>query len=93
MLIESASWAVTLARFNIAFATSLLSRFSVQPRQGHLEVTLHIFGYLKKNPNRGILMDSCPLQFLDNDLLKSSFHPNFLEDYEYATEGIDPDLP
>ena len=46
----------------------------------------------KKNPNRRIVLDSCPL-FVDDELKKNSFHPNFLEDYPDASEDIDPSLP
>ena len=35
-LIRMLSWVVQLGRFNIAFATSSLSRFSAAPSKGHL---------------------------------------------------------
>ena len=92
MLLGSAQWAVTLNRLDIAFAVSSLSRFCVTPRLGHLKLALHLFGYLKKNPNRALLMDSRPLR-IDEEFNGPSFHPDFLEDYDGATELLDPSLP
>ncbi|KAI2492903.1 Reverse transcriptase (RNA-dependent DNA polymerase) [Fragilaria crotonensis] len=80
MLIGMAQWACTIGRLDIAFAVSSLSRFSASPRQQHLELALHLFGYLKKNPNRRIVLDSRPL-LIDDELRTSSFHPDFLDDY------------
>ena len=45
----------------------------------HLDVTslsYYLFGYLKKNPNRRIVLDSRPL-LIDEELQKDSFHPDF----------------
>ena len=92
MLIGMAQWACTIGRLDIAFAVSSLSRFSTAPRTNHLGMALHLFGYLKKHPNRRIVMDSRPMQ-IDEELLKNSFHPDFLEDYPDASEDIAPDLP
>jgi len=93
MLLGMAQWAVCLTRFDIAFATSSLSRFNINPRENHLKLTLHMFGYLKKFPNKRILIDSRPLIFDDEDLLKESFHLDFLEDYADAEEDTDFDFP
>jgi hypothetical protein len=66
--------------------------FSAAPRTHHLELAFHLFGYLKKNPNRRIVLDSRPL-IVDDELKKNSLHPDFLEDYPDASEDIDPSLP
>ena len=92
MLIGMAQWACTIGRLDIAFAVSSLSRFSTAPRTNHLGMALHLFGYLKKHPNRRIVMDSRPMR-IDEELLKNSFHPDFLEDYPDATEDIASDFP
>ena len=47
-------WTVTLGRMDIAFAVMTLSRFRVQPRAGHVERMLQIFGYLRKFPDEAI---------------------------------------
>jgi hypothetical protein len=93
MLIGMAQWACTIGRLDISFAVSSLSRFSASPREHHMELALHLFGYLKKNPNRRIVLDSRPLIIENEDLLKASFHPDFLEDYPDAHEDIDGGLP
>jgi hypothetical protein len=50
-------WVVTIGRIDAAHATSSLSRFTACPRQGHLERLFRVFGYLKKRPNRRIVVD------------------------------------
>jgi hypothetical protein len=92
MLIGMAQWACTIGRLDIAFAVSSLSRLSAAPRQHNLELALHLFGYLKKNPNRRIVLDSRPL-IMDDDLRCNSFHPDFLDDYPDATEDVGTDFP
>jgi hypothetical protein len=87
-----AQWACTIGRLDIAFAVSSLSRFSASPRTHHLELALHLFGYLKKNPNRRIVLDSRPM-LVGQELLLDSFHPDFLEDYPDAKEDLDDTLP
>jgi hypothetical protein len=47
-LIGCLQWVVTLGRFDIAVAVMTMSRFRVAPRQGHLDLLGHIFGYLRK---------------------------------------------
>jgi hypothetical protein len=91
-LIGMAQWACTIGRLDIAFAVSSLSRFLAAPRLHHLELAYHLFGYLKKNPNRRIVLDSRPL-IVDAELQTNSFHPDFLEDYPDACEDVAEDLP
>ena len=86
MLMGMAQWAVCVSRLDIAFSVSSLSRFNVNPRINHLKLAVHLFGYLKKNPNRRILIDSRPLVIDDPEINKSTFHPDFLEDYDGITE-------
>ena len=91
-LIGMAQWVCTIGRLDIAFAVSPLSRFSAAPQCHHLELAYYLFGYLKKNPNRRIVLDSRPLR-IDEKLQKDSFHPDFLEDYPVAKEDSDCDFP
>ena len=93
MLMGMAQWDHTLVHLDISYAVSSLSRFSVTPRELHLKLALHLFGYLKKHPNRCLVMDSRPLN-IDDELIKNpTFHPDFLEDYEGAMEEVDEELP
>ena len=91
-LIGMAQWACTIGRLDISFAVSSLSRFSAAPREGHLELAVHLFGFLKKHPNRQIVIDSRPL-VVPEEFCQETFHPDFLEDYPDANEEIDPGLP
>ncbi len=53
----SAGWCVALRRFDVAYATSTLARYSMAPREGHYKKAQRIFGYLS-NPSfiKGRLM-------------------------------------
>ena len=51
-------WAVTLGRIDICYATSSLGRFNSEPRIGQLERLWRLIGYLKKNPEKFIVIDS-----------------------------------
>lgn len=90
--IGMAQWATTIGRPDISFATSSLSRFASCPRKAHLDLALHLFGYLKKFPHRRMAIDSRPIIW-ETPKEKPTFHEDFLEDYPDATEEIDPDLP
>jgi hypothetical protein len=43
-LIGSANWIITLGRFDIAYATMALARFSMAPRHGHFKAMQKVFG-------------------------------------------------
>ncbi|KAL7569366.1 hypothetical protein ACA910_010453 [Epithemia clementina (nom. ined.)] len=90
-LIGMAHWACTTGRLGISFAVSSLSCFLTAPREGHLELAVYLFGYLKKHPNRQIALGSQPL-LIPEEYCQQTFHPNFLEDYPDASEDIDPHL-
>jgi hypothetical protein len=49
---------VTIGQINLTHSASLLSRFTACPRKGHEERALRTFGYLKKRPNRRVVIDS-----------------------------------
>ena len=92
MVIGTLQWACVVGRLDICFAVSSLSRFSSNPRENHLKLALHVMGYLKKHPNKRIVIDSRPLR-VDPELQQELFHPDFLEDYPDAEEDISPDMP
>ena len=66
-LIGSASWIVTLGRFDIQFAVNCMSRFNLAPREGHLKAMLYLFGYLKKHNRYHVLIDP---SYRDNSLFE-----------------------
>ena len=88
-LIGSANWAITLGRFDIAFATNCLARFSMQPREGHLKAAIRIFGYLKKFSKGRIIMDSA---YPDHSKYPTEDY-DWSELYPDATEELPPDMP
>ena len=94
MLVGMAQWAVTIGRVDIAFATSSLSRFSAAPRETHLEIAFHLFGYLKKFPDKRLPIDSRPLLIqTEKNMEKGHFAADFLKEYPDAREDRDPKEP
>ena len=57
-LIDLFTWFVVIGRFDVAFATTSLSRFSHCPRKGHLNRVLRVFGYLRSRPTLRLICDS-----------------------------------
>ena len=94
MLIGMLNWIVTIGRFDVAYATASLSRFTAAPRKGHLERALRVWGYLKRRSNRRIMVDSAnPIFKGDEELLDYDFTEEFKEQYPDAHEEIDAKLP
>ena len=58
MLIRLAQWAVTLGRFDIAYAVSTMARYTALPKEGHLKAMTRLFGYLKHHAKGKILYDT-----------------------------------
>ena len=79
-------WICTAGRLDIAFAVSSLSRFSQAPREGHLERTHKILGYLKKYTKRGYIIDP------SDPILNTSYEsivPDFGNQYYDFVEETD----
>lgn len=93
LIINMTQWAATILRVDINFAVSSLSRFSVAPREGHYQLAIHTFGYLKRNENKRILVDSKNTIMDDNFVLNVTFHLDFLDECEHAKEEVPDDLP
>ena len=90
-LIGMAQWACTIGHLDISFAVSSLSRFSTAPCEGHLQLAIYMFGYLKKYPNCNLVIDSGSL-LVPEELTSSTFQRDFLEDYPDAQEELDPTM-
>ena len=58
MIIGILNWLVCLGRIDIWFTVSSLSHLSGFPRYGHLDQVLRVFGYLKKNNDWWVVVDS-----------------------------------
>lgn len=94
MLVGMLNWIVCLGRIDVAFATSSLSRFTACPRKGHLDRVLRVFGYLKKNKNRRIVVDSRdPILQGGTDALEKDYTKIFEDTYPEAAEEVDVDVP
>ncbi|MCY7390403.1 MAG: Ty1/Copia family ribonuclease HI, partial [Leptolyngbyaceae cyanobacterium CAN_BIN12] len=88
-LIGFANWIITLGRFDIAYATNVLARFSAKPRKGHLEAAKRLFGYLKSCSQGQQLIDPT---HRDMSEFKTALY-SWTEFYPDATEEIPSDLP
>jgi hypothetical protein len=83
-------WIIILGRFNIAYATSAISRFNMLPREGHLKAVKRILSCLKLFPKgRVIIVTSYP----DHSVYPVEYHSNWMEFYPDAGEEIPKDLP
>jgi hypothetical protein len=51
-------WIIILGRFDIAYATSDMSRFNMSPREGHLKAVERILSYLKTFPKGRLIIDT-----------------------------------
>ena len=91
-LVGMAQWTCTIGCLDISFAILSLSRFSTAPRAGHLQLAIYMFDYLKKHPNRNLVIDSGPL-IVPEEFKSSTFHSDFLEDYPNVKEELDPTMP
>ena len=89
MLVGSAQWAISLGRFDIAYAVSTLARYSALPREGHLQAMLHVFGYLKKTSSAKILFDPRQPDYSDYEFIQHEWDGA----YPGAKEEIDDSLP
>ena len=90
-LIGSANWIITLGRFDIAYAVSTLSRYSVAPRERHFEAMERVFGYLGKFPDGKLVID--PTQPKIRDIATYNFGFNWSELYPDADKDIPLDMP
>ena len=85
-MIGSANWVVALGRFDIAYATSTLARYSTLPRKGHYKAAQRIFGYLRKFPHGKIVIDVN--QPMVRGMVKVKMDQSWTELYPEAEEII-----
>jgi Reverse transcriptase (RNA-dependent DNA polymerase) len=89
-MIGSANWMITLGRFDIAYATATLARFSMAPRKGHLKAMVYLFGYIKMFPHGRIIVDAG--EHIIKQAGEDSEH-DWTEFYPDAEEDMPPDAP
>ena len=90
-LVGVVRWGVELGRIDINFECSVLSSHTALPREGHMDVILHLFGYLKVGGKWSIMMD--PREPKIDESLFADF--DWLEFYDDAKEKLpgNPPLP
>jgi hypothetical protein len=66
-------WIIVLDRFDIAYATSAMSRFNMLPREGHLKAVKRILSYLKTFPKGRVIIDA---SYPDHSMYPVEEHSN-----------------
>jgi len=88
-LIGILRWIVELGRIDSIVPVSLLSRYLVSPRKGHLEQAYRIFAYLKQFNRPMLVFDDAEPKFDDN-----VFHQcNWSSMYPEASEQVPSNTP
>jgi hypothetical protein len=83
-------WIIVLGRFDIAHATSAMSRFNMLPREGHLKVVARILSYHKIFLKGRVIIDT---SYPDHSLYPVEYHSDWMELYTDSGEEISEDLP
>ncbi|KAI2492430.1 Reverse transcriptase (RNA-dependent DNA polymerase) [Fragilaria crotonensis] len=88
-LIGVLRWICEIGRIDVLMPVSLMSRYLVSARQGHLEQVFHIFAYLKHHPRSTMVFDDTIPTFRGERFVKcdwSEFYPD-------AAEAIPENMP
>ena len=85
-LIGSGNWLITLGRFDIQFAISTLSQYSMAPRKGHMQALQRVFGYLKHYADGMIPIDIASAPIRDKAIVTKG--QNWIEFYPDAEEDV-----
>jgi hypothetical protein len=82
-------WICELGRLDILMPLSMMSRYLVSAREGHLEQLFHVFGYLKEHDKSTIVFDDTLPEF-DESRFRVC---DWAEYYPDARESIPRDMP
>ena len=93
MLLGMLQWMITIGKPELCQCVSSLNRFGACPRQGHLDLAVRAFGYIKTTLTKQIAIDSRPMQFTRSSPNFKKLIPDFLKDYDGAKEELDPGFP
>jgi hypothetical protein len=85
-------WACEIGRVDILTEISMLASYQASPREGHLEQTLHIFAYLKKNPKLTLYFDP-DRPIMDPMMFNGNSATTFREIYRDAKEDVPDNAP
>jgi hypothetical protein len=83
------NWVIILGGFDIQYATQALSRFSMAPREGHMDAMKRVFGYLKI-PKGWLVIDP---GYRDNSKYQVAEYENWKEFYPDAEEQLPDHMP
>ena len=81
-LIGVLRWICEIGRIDILMPVSILSRYLVSARKGHLEQVFHIFAYLKHHPRSTMVFDDTVPSYRGERFVKcdwSEFYPDAME--------------
>ncbi|KAI2511710.1 Reverse transcriptase (RNA-dependent DNA polymerase) [Fragilaria crotonensis] len=84
-------WATEIGRVDILLEVSLLSQYQANPREGHLEQLLHVFGYLNRHAKVTIYL-SPELPVIDYGDFRTR-KEDFAEIYRDAEEAMPHRMP
>jgi hypothetical protein len=82
-------WICELGRLDILVAVSMLSRYVVSPREGHLQQLFHIFAYLKHHTRSRMVFDDSEPVYNENSFKIC----DWAEYYPDADEAIPNNVP
>lgn len=63
-------WIVEMGRIDIAVEVSMLSSYSMSPREGHLKEVFRIFAYLKHHHSSRLVLDPTYPDIDENAFIK-----------------------
>jgi hypothetical protein len=89
LIIGCCIWIIVLGRFDIAYATSAMSRFNMLPREVHLKAVKRILSYLKAFPKGRFIIDT---SYPEHSVYPVEDHSNRMEFYPDASQEITKDL-
>ena len=93
MLLGMLQWLMAIGRPDLSQVVASLNRFGAAPREGHLQLAVRCFGYIKQTPNKVIAIDSRPLPIERHAPDFDKLIPDFLQDYPDAKEEIAAHFP
>ena len=85
-------WVVELGRIDIAYEVSVLSRYLVQPRTGHLLQAIHIFKHLDIHSKNELAFDTA-MHHVEEPTLTEARIKSMKDMYPDAQEDMPPNAP
>ena len=84
-------WVIELGHVDIFVEVSILSQYQANPRLGHLEVTFHIFLYLKRHPDMGHIVYDSVAPVVDKNVFSNNAH--WTDFYGEVKEELAANMP